>query len=172
MWYIIKGRPESERIGGNTGSTANCVLSDICLIETADGDGTLNNVSMKDGCLWHLNVRKCYRKAYLNRMQIYKKVRKRTNLQRKDECSGILCKSVASIYHASWLKEGSGVNNDRMKKPLHMTTDNTELTNGKVNRRSTPEGAEVKTENGKHDWIVPKLTNPGRCTWVRGTVIL
>ena len=51
MWYIIKGRPESERIGGNTGSTANSVLSDICLIETADGDGTLNNVSMKDGCL-------------------------------------------------------------------------------------------------------------------------
>ena len=51
MWDIIKGRPESERIGGNTGSTANCVLSDICLIETADGDGTLNNVSMKDGCL-------------------------------------------------------------------------------------------------------------------------
>ena len=51
MWYIIKGRPESDRIGGNTGSTANCVLSDICLIETADGDGTLNNVSMKDGCL-------------------------------------------------------------------------------------------------------------------------
>ena len=48
MWYIIKGRPESERIGGNTGSTANCVLSDICLIETADGDGTLNNVSMKE----------------------------------------------------------------------------------------------------------------------------
>ena len=42
--------------------------------------------------------------------------------------------------------------------------DDTELTNGKVNRRSTPEGTEVKTENGKHDWIVPKLTNPGRCT--------
>ena len=96
MWYIIKGRPESERIGGNTGSTANRVLSDICLIETADGDGTLNNVSMKDGCLWHLNVRKCYWKAYLNRMQIYKKVRKRTNLQRKDECYGILCKSGQS----------------------------------------------------------------------------
>ena len=30
--------------------------------------------------------------------------------------------------------------------------EGTELTNGKV-----------KTENGKHDWIVPKLTNPGRC---------
>ena len=128
MWYIIKGRPESERIGGNTGSTANCVLSDICLIETADGDGTLNNVSMKDGCLWHLNVRKCYRKAYLNRMQIYKKVRKRTNLQRKDEYYGILCKSAASIYSASWLKEGSGVNNDRMKKPLHDDTNDTDDT--------------------------------------------
>ena len=51
MWDIIKGRPESERIGGNTDSTANCVLSDNCLIETADGDGTLNNVSMKDGGL-------------------------------------------------------------------------------------------------------------------------